>query len=88
MKRNTFIVGLALVVFLVVNGASYLLMSDGYGVQKVYDGVQRAGFPFRFWERGGIYYRHWFSISAFALDLAVAVVLAFCIAFLYRRVKR
>jgi hypothetical protein len=88
MKRFTFIVAVVLGLFVGANVISYFVFSDGHGVGTVYDGIQRAGFPWLFWERGGFVYRHTFSTVAFAADLAVAVVAGILVSVLYRSVRR
>src|SRR5437899_2980730 len=45
MKRFTSIFAFALGLFVLANAFSYFTFSDGHGVQTVYDGIQRAGFP-------------------------------------------
>jgi hypothetical protein len=40
------------------------------------DDIARSGWPFRFYERGGIDYRYNFEPSVLALDLGIAVVFA------------
>ena len=87
MKRFTSTFATVLALFAVANGVSYFVFSDGHGVQTVHDGIQRAGFPWLFWERGGFVYRHTISAAAFAADLAIAAVAGILLSVLYWRVR-
>jgi hypothetical protein len=74
MKQFASILAVALALFVVANAISYFVLSDGHGVGIVNDGMQRAGFPWLFWERGGFVYRHTFRSATFAADVGVASV--------------
>ncbi len=88
MKKFTFSLAIVLGLFALANATSYFALSDGHGVQTVHDGIQRAGFPWLFWERGGYVYRHTFSPPALAADLVVALAAGVLVSVLYWRVRR
>ena len=72
---------IALWVFFVANGASYVLRSTDYGMPGIRDGFYAIGFPFVFFQRGGFAGGTDFSISYLGLDAAFALVLA-CMVYL------
>src|SRR5437588_8739081 len=65
----------AMVIFVLINTASFFLLSDGHGVVKVYDGMSRIGWPFVMFEQGGFSYRREFHLKPAIADLAIAVCL-------------
>jgi len=69
--------------FLVGNIVSYFLLSDGYGVRQVNDGIIRVGWPFVIFERDGFSYREEFYIKAAALDLVCAIFISTAIAVVF-----
>lgn len=70
----------SLTLFLLITAISYFALSDGYGLPGVEDGLTRVGFPFLFFERGGLAFRSEFSIIAFIGDVLAAFVLTVCVA--------
>lgn len=88
MKPFAFSLARGFAIFLLATILSYFVLSDGHGLRGVNDGMQRAGFPLLFWERGGFAWRHSFSLLPFAADLAIAVVTGVVISILYRTMKR
>jgi hypothetical protein len=58
------------VAFVITNGCSYFLRSDGFAMPGTADGMVRCGFPILFWEEGGfIGLQSSFSLVAFAVDV-------------------
>ena len=72
LRRLAFLVAISCVAFLVINGISYFVRSDGYGVTKVEDGIVQVGFPFLIFEEGGFAYRRHFSLQAVFGNLMAA----------------
>jgi hypothetical protein len=62
--------------FVIANGASYFLRSDGFGLPGVQDGIVRVGCPFLMMERGGFAHREFVSMSAALGNLIVASLTA------------
>jgi hypothetical protein len=63
-----------------VNGVSYFLRSDGYGLVEVNDGIVRFGWPFIMSESGGVSYYSRVSILALVGNVFVAGGLTIAIA--------
>src|SRR5687767_12082758 len=82
MKRR-FAIGftIGLLAFILINLFSAHLASD-CGLLAVFerdscaDDIARAGWPFRFYERGGFDYRFEFNLPILLLDLATGMILA------------
>jgi hypothetical protein len=72
-------VAISCIAFLVINGISYFVRSDGYGVRKVEDGIVQVGFPFLIFEEGGFAYRRRFSLQAVFGNLLVTTATVFFI---------
>ena len=66
-----FCFGVGLVFF--ANVASYFLLSAGYGVLPINDGVIAIGFPFVIFEQGGLAGREDFYIEGAVGDLLIAL---------------
>lgn len=79
LRRLAFLLAVSSIAFLVINGVSYLVRSDGHGVTKVADGIVQVGFPFLIFEEGGLDYRRHFSLQALLGNLLVAIVTVFFI---------
>jgi hypothetical protein len=77
-QRRLFSLAIAsLLLFVTVNGISYFVRSDGYGLLDVNDGIVRIGYPFLMCEHGGFVRREFFSLSAaFGNVLATCAVVA------------
>ena len=74
VKRPARIVAISLALFAVVNGLSYVLRSDGFGLPVVHEGIVRCGFPLVFWKKGGWTNLHDFYLLPFLTDALVAFV--------------
>ena len=72
-------------IFLLANLASYFWRSDGHGVQNGYDGVNAIGFPFLFYEEGGMVWRRYFHLVPCLKDLAIALSASAWVAWLLSR---
>ena len=59
---------------MLVNGASYFLRSDGFGLATVADGIRRCGFPLLFWESGGFVDHEDFDLIGLAIDIFCGLV--------------
>ncbi len=60
--------------FVIANGVSYIIRSDGYGLPGVQDGIIRIGSPFLMMERGGFAHREFVSLYAALGNLFVASI--------------
>ena len=74
--------------FRLLNGLSYFVLSDGYGVLKVYDGVVRIGFPFVIFERGGIAYQEYFHADSLGPNMLCSLMLAGSVSFFHSLTRR
>jgi apolipoprotein N-acyltransferase len=79
LRRLAFLGALSCIAFLVINGISYFVRSDGYGVTKWEDGIVQVGFPFLIFEEGGFDYRRHFSLQAVFGNLLVTTSTVFVI---------
>jgi hypothetical protein len=73
MRTLWHIVTAAILTFIGISTASYILFSDGHGFSEVSDGIKRIGWPFMMFERGGLVYRNEFHLAAALGDFAVAL---------------
>ncbi len=62
-----------LLLFVTTNGASYFILSDGYGVVKWNDGLTKCGWPFLAFEEGGIDGRRRFCPGALVGNLLISL---------------
>lgn len=91
-RRFTVGFTIGLLAFVLINLFSAHLSSD-CGLLAVLerdscaDDIARAGWPFRFYERGGFDYRFEFNLSILLLDLAIGTVLAGVLGWLIARTK-
>ena len=79
-----------LLIFLAANLVAAQLLSDCgvlgvLGMAGCADAISRVGFPLVFSEDGGFAYRHIFSTSALATDIAVGVVVSLAAGWAARR---
>jgi hypothetical protein len=74
---------IVLLIGCVVNGISYFLRSDGYGLQRVADGLVRWGVPFLVLDKGGVDGRDRFYWKALAANALCAVGLAIFVTVLW-----
>ena len=89
-----FAIGFAigLLAFILINLFSAHLSSD-CGLSAVFerdscaDDIPRAGWPFRFYERGELDYRFKFNLPILLLDLAIGTVLAGVLGWFIARTK-
>ena len=81
-----------LLAFIIINLLSAHLASD-CGLLAVFerdscaDDIARAGWPFRFYERGGFDYRFEFNLPVLLLDLIIGTILAGVLGWFVGRTK-
>jgi len=91
-RRFAIGVALGLLAFILINLFSAHLSSD-CGLLAVFerdtcaDDIARAGWPFRFYERGGFDYRFEFNLSFLVLDLVTGTILAGVLGWIIARTK-
>ena len=74
-------------IFVGANTISFFVLSDGYGIQRVADGIIRVGWPLLMFERGGLAFRcEFYGLSALG-DLAIAAVASGAALFLWRLLR-
>jgi len=66
-------------VFVVINTINYLLSNE---VPKT-DGIAQIGFPITFLSYGGQLNHFYFSLLALSADIAIALIVALAISFIY-----
>jgi len=83
---------IGLLAFVLINVLSAHLASD-CGLPAVFerdscaDDIARAGWPFRFYERGGFDYRFEFNLPVLLLDLIIGTILAGVLGWFVGRTK-
>jgi len=81
---------IVLLAFILINMFSAHLSSD-CGLLAVFerdacaDDIARAGWPFRFYEKGGFDYRFEFNLPVLFLDLAIGAIVAGALGWLFAR---
>jgi len=81
---------IVLLAFILINLFSAHLSSD-CGLLAVFerdacaDDIARAGWPFRFYEKGGFDYRFEFNLPVLFLDLAIGAIVAGALGWLFAR---
>jgi hypothetical protein len=81
---------IVLLAFILINMFSAHLSSD-CGLLAVFerdacaDDIARAGWPFRFYEKGGFDYRFEFNLAVLFLDLAIGAIVAGALGWLFAR---
>lgn len=73
--------------FLIANVLSYFVLSDGHGVGGFQDAIKRIGFPFVFWEEGGLAWRLEFRFPVLMTNLEIGLIGSSVGAFLVSRLK-
>jgi len=93
-KRRTFLKGflIGLSIFILLNILATHLSSDCglpalFGLSACADDVSRAGFPFVFFEQGGIAYHVTFNLPFLILDLIIGIGIAVFIGIFFNRKK-
>src|SRR5262245_7606262 len=84
----TFLLGLLL--FLMANLAAAHFMSDCglpavFGMDACADDIVRVGWPFQFYEEGGIAFRSYFSVTSLAMDAVIGLAAAGALAWWFGR---
>lgn len=82
-----FLIGLS--VFILTNGLAAHLLSDCglpaiLGLSACADDISRAGFPFIFYEQGGLAYRSEFNLALLVLDLLIGLGFAAGVGFFFK----
>ncbi len=85
MKRFPKAFSLLFGCFLIANGISYFIRSDGHGLGQIHDGIRAAGFPFLVYEAGGVAGIKRFSYSALFENAALAFCISAYAAWLYSK---
>lgn len=73
--------------FAASSGISYLVLSDGFGLPGVRDGIRRVGAPLSFWESGGFAYHETFRPVRFGIDVVFALGFGVIVVGMSRRSK-
>ena len=93
-KRRTFLKGflIGLSIFILLNILAAHLLSDCglpalLGLSACSDDISRAGFPFMFFEQGGLVYHVSFNLPFLILDLIIGIGIALLIGIFFNRKK-